>query len=125
MMQRSKSFSRLAIRAFYILLVVAMLMSVMPTQQAQAAKCKFKHKVKAGETLIYIADLYQTDWKEIAEANDLKEPYILTVGQVLCIPMAPSRCLQRRRLRAMGPQLQSPRSPFSRWVQGRIACMCV
>ena len=86
MMQRSKTFSRLAIKALYILLVLVMFMSVMPTQQVQAAKCKFKHKVKAGETLIYIADLYQTDWKEIAEANELKEPYILTVGQVLCIP---------------------------------------
>jgi hypothetical protein len=42
--------------------------------------------VKAGESLIIIANLYQTDWKEIADANDLKEPYALTVGQTLCIP---------------------------------------
>lgn len=85
MMQPSKTFNRLAIKLLSSLLVVAIILSVIPAQQVLAA-CKFKHKVQPGETLIYIADLYQTDWREIAEANDLKEPYILTIGQVLCIP---------------------------------------
>jgi LysM repeat protein len=56
------------------------------TTAASAAACKFKHKVQPGETLIYIGQLYQYDWREIAEANDIKEPYVLTGGQVLCIP---------------------------------------
>ena len=69
-----------------ILLLLALCISVMPPQAAQAETCKFKHKVQAGETLIGIGYLYQYDWRKIAEANDLKEPYILTAGQVLCIP---------------------------------------
>jgi len=68
-----------------IALVAALLAAATP-QSASAQKCKFTHKVKAGESLIIIANLYQTDWLEIAEANDLKEPYALTVGQKLCIP---------------------------------------
>ena len=56
------------------------------TSSVNAATCKFKHKVVAGETLIYIGQLYQYDWREIAEVNDIKEPYVLTAGQVLCIP---------------------------------------
>lgn len=56
------------------------------TTAACAAACKFKHKVQPGETLIYIGQLYQYDWREIAKANDIKEPYVLTSGQVLCIP---------------------------------------
>lgn len=56
------------------------------TTAVSAATCKFKHKVQPGETLIYIGQLYQYDWREIAEANDIKEPYVLTAGQVLCIP---------------------------------------
>jgi hypothetical protein len=86
MKQSSKKFSRFALVTIYAVLVIALCLSAFPTQSVEAAKCKFKHKVKAGETLIYIADLYQTDWRSIAEANELKEPYILTVGQVLCIP---------------------------------------
>ena len=78
-------FSRLAFMAFSIFMVLALFAAALPGPAA-AATCKFKHKVKAGESLIIIANLYQTDWKEIADANDLKEPYALTVGQVLCIP---------------------------------------
>jgi hypothetical protein len=68
-----------------ILLLLALCASVMPPQAAQAETCKFKHKVQAGETLIGIGYLYQYDWRKIAADNDLKEPYILTAGQVLCI----------------------------------------
>ncbi len=69
------------------LIILAMMWSVFaPTTAASAAACKFKHKVQPGETLIYIGQLYQFDWREIAKANDIKEPYVLTGGQVLCIP---------------------------------------
>ena len=86
MTQQRKFLSRLLLRAVSVLVVVAIVLSVLPVQTAQARACKFRHRVKPGETLIYIAELYQYDWQLIAEANDLKEPYILTVGQVLCIP---------------------------------------
>ena len=76
---------RLAFMTLSLFLVLAVLAAAVP-QSAGAATCKFTHKVRAGESLIIIANLYQADWKEIAEANDLKEPYALTVGQKLCIP---------------------------------------
>ena len=82
---KNKRFGRLAIIMLNSLLVLAFIVATSP-ESAAAAPCKFKHKVKAGETLISIANLYQTDWEEIAEANDLKEPYAVTVDQVLCIP---------------------------------------
>jgi hypothetical protein len=50
------------------------------------SKCKFRHTVEPGDTLTSIADLYQTDWQEIAEANDLQEPYVLQIDEKLCIP---------------------------------------
>ena len=78
-------YSRMAVMIFSVILVLAFLVAAMPAS-VSAATCKFKHTVKAGESLIIIANLYQADWKEIADANDLKEPYALTVGQVLCIP---------------------------------------
>jgi LysM repeat protein len=68
-----------------ITLAFTLLVAAAP-QSVAAQTCKFRHTVKAGESLIIIANLYQTDWLEIAEANDLKEPYALTVGQKLCIP---------------------------------------
>jgi LysM repeat protein len=77
---------RRVVQAAYILLVLAVSLSVFPVQGVQAAACKFKHKVEPGETLIYIGQLYQYDWQKIAEANNLKEPYILTPGTKLCIP---------------------------------------
>lgn len=84
--QPRKLANRPWVRVVYIFLVLVLCFSLAPQKEAQAATCKFKHKVKAGETLIYISQLYQYDWKEIAKANDLKEPYTLTVGQSLCIP---------------------------------------
>lgn len=75
-------FAYLAMSVLFVLLILA----VSTPQPASAARCKFKYKVKPGDTLISIADLFQTDWREIADASNLKEPYVLQVGQVLCIP---------------------------------------
>ncbi len=69
-----------------VLIMAMLLVGFAQTTAASAAACKFKHKVRAGETLIQIGQLYQYDWREIAAANDIKEPYVLTAGQVLCIP---------------------------------------
>ena len=80
-----KQFVRLSVFVVSALLVLAFLAMATP-QTASAGACKFKYKVKAGDTLISVAQLYQTKWQEIVEANDLKEPYVLQVGQVLCIP---------------------------------------
>lgn len=42
--------------------------------------------MKAGETLTAIATLYNTTWQKIAEANDIADPKLVRVGQVLKIP---------------------------------------
>lgn len=68
------------------ILIIVALSAAMFVQPASAGKCKFKHKVKAGETITTIANLYGIDYLEVAEANDLEPPYVIYVDQVLCIP---------------------------------------
>jgi LysM repeat protein len=73
-----------------ILIVVALIASVLPqfTQQASAATCSKKYTVVAGDTLSSIAAKYNTTVQVLAELNDLTAPYVLSVGQVLCLPSA-------------------------------------
>ena len=78
--------SRMVVSVICASLILALVAGALPTSSAQAVACKFKHKVEAGETLIYIGFLYQLNWYDIAEANDINPPYTLTVGQKLCIP---------------------------------------
>jgi hypothetical protein len=73
-------------RLVSFLLILAMCLALFPQSASAEVVCKFKHKVQAGDTLITLGILYGIDWKEIADANELVEPYVLTIGQVLCIP---------------------------------------
>ena len=68
------------------ILILALLVSALPRPASAAVVCKFEHTVEAGDTIQYLANLYNVDWTEIAEANDLLPPYTITVGQELCIP---------------------------------------
>lgn len=81
---------RIALRPAAVMLVLALivtlLLSALPTMNAAAVTCKYKHTVVAGDTITYIGQLYLVDWLEIAKANNLSAPYALQVGQVLCIP---------------------------------------
>lgn len=69
-----------------LVLMVSLLMSALPQTRASAVTCKFKHTVATGDTLMYVANLYQVDWMDIAKANNIQPPYALAVGQSLCIP---------------------------------------
>ena len=69
-----------------LMLLLSLLMSALPQTRASAVTCKFKHTVAAGDTLSYVANLYQVDWLEVAQANNLQPPYAIAVGQTLCIP---------------------------------------
>ena len=76
--------------AIYLLIVLSLLGFAVPkavdaAPVAQTA-CAARHTVVAGETLSSIAFEYGVDWTDIAEANNLKDPYVIFVGQVLCIP---------------------------------------
>jgi LysM repeat protein len=44
------------------------------------------YKVETGDTLFSIGQKFDIDWHNIADANDLKEPYTLEVGQEILIP---------------------------------------
>ena len=87
-MQNRSSRSSVAILSVFLALTI--LLSGLPQFQAAAVTCKYKHTVEAGETLYYISSLYQTNWEDIAKANNLGQPYTITVGQVLCIPYGES-----------------------------------
>ena len=69
-----------------VVLALALLVSALPQSPAAAADCKVKHTVEAGDTINYLANLYSVGWEQIATANDILPPFIITVGQVLCIP---------------------------------------
>jgi LysM repeat protein len=48
------------------------------------------HVVQAGESLFSIGQLYGVPWGEIAAANEIENPDLLSVGQELIIPVAAS-----------------------------------
>jgi hypothetical protein len=83
--ERTRS-SRFFLAGIRVALVFALILAMLPMSTALAVTCKFKHTVQAGETLIYLGYIYQINWYDIAEANNIGAPYVLTVGQKLCIP---------------------------------------
>lgn len=53
-----------------------------------AADCTVQHTVRAGENLFRIGLRYGVGWPAIAAANNLANPNLIYIGQVLCIPGA-------------------------------------
>jgi len=74
-----------------VVLILTILMVSFPEEQPALGACAYKYKVQSGDTLTAIANLYNVTLTELADANDLKEPYVLTVGTVLCIPTGASK----------------------------------
>ena len=76
--------------ALFVTLIFALLITMVPQPVLAAdsaqTSCVTKHTVKSGETVSSIAVSYGLTWQEVAEANNLKDPYTIYVGQVLCIP---------------------------------------
>jgi murein DD-endopeptidase MepM/ murein hydrolase activator NlpD len=68
-----------------IIMALSLVLVANPTT-TQAAACALKYTVQSGDTLYGIAAKYQVKFEELVEANKLKAPYLLYVGQVLCIP---------------------------------------
>jgi LysM repeat protein len=80
---------RLGFIALSLLLVLSLLAISLPVSALaaqNAATCSTNYTVKSGDTLSKISVTYNVSVAEIANANGLKEPYTLYVGQVLCIP---------------------------------------
>jgi len=74
-----------------LLIILTLLMTCIPQQQPASAACSYRYKVQSGDSLYIIANLYSVTLTELADANDLKEPYMIYVGQVLCIPPGASK----------------------------------
>ena len=90
---KQKTKGRQLIIVMSIMLMVALAVGMLP-QSAQAAPslatCESKYTVQAGDTLTSIALTYGVDFFELADANNLKSPYEIFVGDVLCIPAGSS-----------------------------------
>ena len=73
---------------FALLVAFALLAASLPrpAQAATSAVCKETITVKEGDTVNKLAKKYETTINKIARANNLEKPYVLTVGQTLCIP---------------------------------------
>ena len=71
-----------------ILLISSLLLAALPQSAFSAVDetCQATYVVKSGDYLAKIADAYDVTWLAIASANDLKSPYVVFVGQKLCIP---------------------------------------
>lgn len=104
-------------RALGLLLAFAILAaSFTPATPAAAAACAYKHTVQAGDTLAYLGFLYNIDWLKIAEANKLQPPYLLIIGQSICIPQgasAPSTITNTSEKKGAVPKLTVIPSPNS------------
>lgn len=81
--QRSRVYNLVAI-TLSLILITTLLAAAFP--RPALAACALKYTVQSGDTLYRIASTYSVDFKTLAEANKLKEPYLIYVGQVLCIP---------------------------------------
>jgi len=84
--EKVRNKNRCSMAIFSVFLALTLVLSGLPQSQAAAVTCKYKHKVQEGETLIYVGYLYTVNWLDIAKANNLSQPYVISAGQVLCIP---------------------------------------
>ena len=55
-----------------------------------AQNCASQYTVKAGDNLFRIGLAAGVPWPQIATANNLANPNLIFVGQVLCIPVVPT-----------------------------------
>lgn len=68
-----------------MVLLVLVAATATPSLAAVPDNCKQTHTVKQGEYLSTIAKVYSTTWQSIAQINQLKDPNLIYVGQVLCV----------------------------------------
>lgn len=80
-------------RTVSLALVMVIVLAALPQSSLAATalgatdtSCKTTYTVKSGDYLIKIANTYDVDWRDLADANDLKSPYVVYAGLKLCIP---------------------------------------
>ena len=87
----------------------------------------FRHRVKSGENLYRIGKAYGVDYRELAQANDIRDADRIEVGQLLIVPNAtrelPVEVITPTRARDDRPtatELPADRSPFIWPIDGSI-----
>ena len=81
--------STLLARLLIFLLILSFVAVSLP-QPARAATCAKAYTVKSGDTLSKIAFDNGVTVEAIAAENDLKSPYLIVIGQTLCLPSSAS-----------------------------------
>ena len=84
-----------------------------PAQDAAAAPGTYR--VQAGESLSGIAKKFGTNYLVLADLNDLEEPFVIGVGQLLKVPGAPSEpvpeAVQPTEQTAVAPETTAAAAP--------------
>lgn len=88
----TQSLKRNTLRAVAVILIMVFLLAALPSSSLAATdpKCASTYTVKTGDSLSQIANKNGVSWLAIAEANNIKSPYIIYSGQKLCIPASSS-----------------------------------
>lgn len=84
-----KALQKLGVALVSLTLVLSFLAVSLPQPvkaATEAVSCDTYYTVKSGDTLRSIAQAYGLKWRDLAEANNIKYPYKVKVGQKLCIP---------------------------------------
>ena len=88
--ENNRQTTRVATRLFSAMLVLVVLAVTLfqpsAIKPASAATCVKYHVVQAGDTLSNIAQTYGVKTEDLASANNLTSPYVIYIGQSLCIP---------------------------------------
>jgi len=83
-----KAQNKISLILFSLMLVFSLVAgSFSPALAAgeSASSCKKWYTVVRGDYLVKIARAYDTDWRTLAEINNLKSPYNIYAGQQLCV----------------------------------------
>lgn len=78
--------ARLLLVLVVFALFLALTLGVQTALAGDRRSCRDYYTVKSGDSLAKIAGKYRVHWRAIVEANGLKDPYTLFVGDSLCIP---------------------------------------
>lgn len=75
-------------RLLGVFLLLALVVSILPMPTASAddgAGCFNKHMIYDGDTLLNIAQRYQVDANELAALNEIENPRLIYIGDIMCL----------------------------------------
>ncbi len=85
----SQRIFRLTALAICFMMLLSVFTAALPHPALAKTSCDSYYKVREGDTSSSIAHTFGLKWKDIALANNIKDPSKLKVGQILCIPPKP------------------------------------